>query len=578
MPGQTNQVSVQATIEGNLTGAVSAYRIYRIDAFGAINADVSQASTSASAVLYAIQAGADSSPNQAITSTISSAGGEIRLVSCTGDFTGSITADGSSARIAELAVQGNLTGDATKVIYAKDGTIGRINVTGYIEYALRSLGEPNIWCRYGIDSIEADSIKLAKISAEFNGNINDPNQLHNDGRIKYLTTHTGECNAIIQASTIGASSQEFGVFIAGDLTRELGYNNAGNYATNGTWLTITKPIYVGGSVNVSSGAAMTIDCGFNSIMYIDQSLYDDIHFRNACGLAGQIIINAANNSGTWASGDIVFYGRKSDSTWPETQRLQSTNPEYTQTSTDLGGGAVGVVPFKLHNNDCTPVNNASSHGWLLVTEFKRPNPSGVDPKSIKLRFYGPVRTDAAAEDEFQPVIIEQLPDGGNPIDLTESCDILVKRNSDPGWSREIEITGKEGRGFLHGIYRITPRTTGTGRLYCDQLFLETPPSVSSFTYWIDLLEDCDENGVGDLEEIDSHPWWVDFPENGRLDRCEWTGCSADVNHDGFVNGDDYDLFSDWFDTGNGNADYNYDSFVNAEDYDAFANDYESACQ
>jgi hypothetical protein len=44
-----------------------------------------------------------------------------------------------------------------------------------------------------------------------------------------------------------------------------------------------------------------------------------------------------------------------------------------------------------------------------------------------------------------------------------------------------------------------------------------------------------------------------------------------------VNGDDYDLFSDWFDTGNGNADYNYDGFVNANDYDAFANDYETGC-
>ncbi|MBL8760469.1 MAG: hypothetical protein JNL50_04135 [Phycisphaerae bacterium] len=45
---------------------------------------------------------------------------------------------------------------------------------------------------------------------------------------------------------------------------------------------------------------------------------------------------------------------------------------------------------------------------------------------------------------------------------------------------------------------------------------------------------------------------------------------ADFNNDGFVNGDDYDLFASFFDAANPLADFNGDCFVNGDDYDAFA--------
>ncbi|MCC6970901.1 MAG: hypothetical protein IT434_11850 [Phycisphaerales bacterium] len=50
---------------------------------------------------------------------------------------------------------------------------------------------------------------------------------------------------------------------------------------------------------------------------------------------------------------------------------------------------------------------------------------------------------------------------------------------------------------------------------------------------------------------------------------------ADVNGDGFVNGDDYDLFAEWFDTADLRADFNHDGFVNGDDYDAFAEEFEN---
>jgi len=54
-------------------------------------------------------------------------------------------------------------------------------------------------------------------------------------------------------------------------------------------------------------------------------------------------------------------------------------------------------------------------------------------------------------------------------------------------------------------------------------------------------------------------------------------CPPDLNNDGFVNGDDYDLFADAFESGGPAADYNDDGFINGDDFDAFAEDFEAGC-
>ncbi|NUQ52840.1 MAG: SUMF1/EgtB/PvdO family nonheme iron enzyme [Phycisphaerales bacterium] len=54
-------------------------------------------------------------------------------------------------------------------------------------------------------------------------------------------------------------------------------------------------------------------------------------------------------------------------------------------------------------------------------------------------------------------------------------------------------------------------------------------------------------------------------------------CPADFNHDGFVNGDDYDSFASLFESGEAGADFNHDGFVNGDDYDIFASHFEAGC-
>ncbi len=57
----------------------------------------------------------------------------------------------------------------------------------------------------------------------------------------------------------------------------------------------------------------------------------------------------------------------------------------------------------------------------------------------------------------------------------------------------------------------------------------------------------------------------------------FTGCLADFNADGFVNGDDYDLFAEAFDAGFAPADLNHDHFINGDDYDLFAEAFDAGC-
>ncbi|MBL8760713.1 MAG: hypothetical protein JNL50_05355 [Phycisphaerae bacterium] len=56
-----------------------------------------------------------------------------------------------------------------------------------------------------------------------------------------------------------------------------------------------------------------------------------------------------------------------------------------------------------------------------------------------------------------------------------------------------------------------------------------------------------------------------------------SGCVADFDRDGFVNGNDYDLFAEAFDLGEPGADMDGDGFVNGNDYDLFAEAFDAGC-
>lgn len=54
-------------------------------------------------------------------------------------------------------------------------------------------------------------------------------------------------------------------------------------------------------------------------------------------------------------------------------------------------------------------------------------------------------------------------------------------------------------------------------------------------------------------------------------------CRADLNMDGLMNGDDFDLFSELFDGAKPGADFNVDGYVNGDDFDAYASAFDLGC-
>ncbi len=54
-------------------------------------------------------------------------------------------------------------------------------------------------------------------------------------------------------------------------------------------------------------------------------------------------------------------------------------------------------------------------------------------------------------------------------------------------------------------------------------------------------------------------------------------CGGDLNCDGFVTADDFDLYSQAFEAGEITADYNNDGFVTGDDFDGFVAAFESGC-
>lgn len=157
-------------------------------------------------------------------------------------------------------------------------------------------------------------------------------------------------------------------------------------------------------------------------------------------------------------------------------------------------------------------------------------------------------------------------------------------NSDGIWSQNAFFlpTPAPGGSYLaalvdpDGIINIEPGTQfmlwGTGRDNGEWFRAGTQDS--------DVWDD-DYPTDGSLDENECYTQWGECPgTDGKCVGFLSRRCPADVNWDGFINADDYDLFAEWFDAGwrpDGRADLNSDGFVNADDYDIFAEWFEAGC-
>ncbi len=80
-------------------------------------------------------------------------------------------------------------------------------------------------------------------------------------------------------------------------------------------------------------------------------------------------------------------------------------------------------------------------------------------------------------------------------------------------------------------------------------------------------------------KIDSSVWSASSIDATlrSLDMVPKGTCRADFDRNGFVNGIDYDLFAEAYESGNSEADIDENGFVNAIDYDLFADAFDAGC-
>jgi hypothetical protein len=197
------------------------------------------------------------------------------------------------------------------------------------------------------------------------------------------------------------------------------------------------------------------------------------------GLAGQIIINADNAAGgSWTSPVRVGQGG-------DPNQIVINSPSYASSPAQLGGGAIGLVPFRLHNQACSPANGATVQ--LAAT---------APPLTVQLRHYGPVTWNGAI-----PLIIESRPANSSQafVSMPMTDFVASRSNADPN---AVTITAAPGRpGFERGFeYRLQP----SPQLKCE---VDAAPAVQwlqPYTFSVvspPCVGDINSDGVVNVNDL-----------------------------------------------------------------------------
>jgi len=117
------------------------------------------------------------------------------------------------------------------------------------------------------------------------------------------------------------------------------------------------------SNTLETGRTISMTGYMDGLIKIGDSLVGNIDIDQSQGLRGQIIINgdAMTTPGTWTGSVLI-----GSLTLNQNQAQPYDAPYYDALPSVLGGGSVGLAPFRLHEKACTP-----PHG-ILVGERNLP--------------------------------------------------------------------------------------------------------------------------------------------------------------------------------------------------------------
>ena len=308
--------------------------------------------------------------------------------------------------------------------------------------------------------------------------------------------------AQINAWSIGGANS--GVFISGDWVQ-------GSIAAFIDGL--DAPIFVDGSFGVSTLRAE-----------LEIPYYDD--------LRAQVTINHANAGGTFGvDSRVCFFG---ESPGPCGDAI--VEPYYPSTQAD--SGSVGLAPFRLHDEACSPVNGDVEYfpvsldlsGSCLDQCDSFGVADSVPDDVAVIRHYGPVQW---ASGDPLTVKRRSLACGGSETwtNVTSSFDFEIKAGSG---DREIEVT-YTGYGApywpIDYEYRIEPVA---GVLKCKNV--TGNPDVADYDYEFTLIADCVESFMAHYDQNDDEALC-------GLDLVTWSASPVDLNGDTVA--DEADLNDLW---------------------------------
>jgi len=331
------------------------------------------------------------------------------------------------------------------------------------------------------------------------------------------------------------------------------------------------------AVTRNNGSLPVIDIGgqlpANRLLSIGTSLEGPVGGNlgglavSAGGLKGQVIINSGNTTGAWAGSVKVG------------ATTLNPIPEYASTATSIGGGSVGLAPFRLHDSACVPPNTPPNPPQFLTSRFSQLPPlsgPGYDYDSIVLDFYGPVWTDFTGQPNPPLTVISET---GPVNNYAMQMTVEIARSDAAPYSRFITIHGDGVTLLPAGRYHIRPLKAGAAIIQPRCAALAVPnvvPVGEDFDYVFDLVADCNRNGVDDVVDIAADAALDIFPHNDKIDACE---CNLDYNTDGNVDQADVDCIIDAIAGGHACADipdgafldFAEDGNLDQDDVDVFIN-------
>jgi len=383
-PSQRQSTSFAGRISGDLTGSVNAGIMNRFDVDGQIQAGVYGDVSGTTG--FEIHAGSISSSGYLLCGS-----GNFRSITTTGDVLGPVEA--LAGDINAITIGGNLRDDMLALV----GRIGVLNVDG-------SIGTPSsrvtIKARDRVQHVAADAIHA---NIEVTSTTNDlgwVQRIYARGDTGVDGDFTGSIKAMDLSMMTGGDA---GITIAGDLDADLQFSGK-----------VTRPIAVTGAflsgrtIRMAEQLASSGTCTFGS-----------------GGLLGQIVINASNGSNAW-SGDVTVGST-----------TLATIPHYSNLPSSFGGGAVGLVPYRIHGPACNPDNGGGAFDA---------------PASVTVEYYG--RLINLASGSETPMSIRRRSLTTNPpgswTTVTGNYDYSVS-------GRTVTITPKSGFAFdVWYEYEVTP--------------------------------------------------------------------------------------------------------------------------